>query len=61
MPVYTLGRTEITYEARKSNNLVRRYIEVTPDRVVIIVQQSNLEYDINEFLKRKERWFFDQT
>jgi predicted metal-dependent hydrolase len=61
MPVYIVGKTKIPYEIRRSDNLARRYIEVTPDQVIVTVQSEDQEDDIAGFLKRKERWLFDHT
>lgn len=61
MPVYTVGKTKIPYEIRRGDNLARRYIEVTPDQVIVTVQHEDQDSDIQGFLKRKERWLFDHT
>lgn len=61
MPAYTIGKTKIPYELRRGENLERRYIEVTPEQVIVTVQSEDQDNDIAGFLKRKERWLFDHT
>lgn len=61
MPVYTIGKTKIPYEIHRSSEILRRYIEVTPDRVLVTVQDNDKDIDITEFLRRKERWLFEHT
>lgn len=61
MPIYTIGRAKIPYEVRRADNLARRYIEVTPEQVIVTVQTEDQDNDVEAFLKRKERWLFDHT
>lgn len=61
MPVYSIGKTNIQYKLERRNNIKRRYIHVTPQQVLVTVRMNDTETEISGFLKRKERWLFDNT
>jgi predicted metal-dependent hydrolase len=61
MPFYTIGKTNISYKLERREDIKRRYIEVTPHQVLVTVHTEDTSGEIDRFLKRKERWLFDNT
>ena len=61
MPVYTIGKTNIEYKLVRREKISRRYIRITPAYVLVTVHAEDTPRDIADFLKRKERWLFDNT
>jgi len=61
MPVYKIGNTDIEYELERKRDIGRRYIEITPARILVTVNEQDSEQDVHGFLERKERWLFDNT
>ena len=61
MPIYAVGSTDIEYELERRSSIERRYIEVTPNRVLVIVSDQDNDEDVQGFLARKEQWLFDNT
>jgi predicted metal-dependent hydrolase len=61
MPVYKIGNTEIEYELERKGDIERRYIEVMPGRVLVTVSDQDNDHAVEGFLRRKERWLFDNT
>jgi len=61
MPVYKIGGAEIEYNLERRKDIERRYIEVTPGRVLVTVSDQDDDDAVEGFLRRKERWLFDNT
>ncbi|MGH1399175.1 MAG: M48 family metallopeptidase [Alphaproteobacteria bacterium] len=61
MPTYNIGSTQIEYTLDRKSDIERRYIEITPSRVLVTVCNQDNDDDIRAFLNRKERWLFDNT
>jgi hypothetical protein len=61
MPVFKIGNTEIEYELERKGDIERRYIEVMPGRVLVTVSEQDSDDAVEGFLRRKERWLFDNT
>lgn len=61
MPVYTIGKTDIEYKLERRDKIKRRYIKITPAYVLVTVHADDTLKDVTGFLKRKERWLFDNT
>lgn len=59
MPTVTVGRSEIAYELRRSDDITERRICVTPEAVEVVVPRNDDEDAIAAFLTRKRQWLFN--
>lgn len=54
-----IGQTEVAYEMRRSSKARERKITVTPERVEVLVLDSDGDADVDAFLARKKQWLFN--
>lgn len=59
MPTLQIGRTEITYELRRSASALERRITVTPGHVEVLALTNDDEDTVTGFLERKRQWLFN--
>jgi predicted metal-dependent hydrolase len=59
MPSVRVGRTEITYDLRRTATASERRITVTPGCVEVLALVTDDDSAVESFLNRKRRWLFD--
>ena len=59
MPTIQIGRSEISYELRRSATAAERRITVTPGHVEVTALTTDDDIDIAGFLDRKRQWIFN--
>ena len=60
MPSIQIGTTAVPYELVHSVKVQKRRIETGPEAIRVIVPHDDRGEDIEAFLRRKERWLFEQ-
>jgi predicted metal-dependent hydrolase len=61
MPEVTIGPRVIEYDIRRSLRARRKRIEVTPDRVVVVVPEDAQPDDVRQFVESRRRWLHYRT
>lgn len=59
MPTLQIGRTEISYELRRSATASERRITVTPGHIEVLALTNDDEGAVAGFLDRKRQWLFN--
>lgn len=59
MPTLRIGKTDVSYELRRSATATQRRITVTPGRVEVLAPTADDEDAIASFLNRKRQWLLD--
>lgn len=59
MPALQIGKTEITYELRRSATASERRITVTPGHVEVLALINDDDEAVASFLDRKRQWLFN--
>lgn len=54
-----VGNKDIPYELRRSAKISERRITITPGNVEVVAPSTDADSDIENFLRRKRRWVYD--